>query len=188
MKFSILVPAYNEEQSISSCLNSLISVVYDDKEIIVIDDASTARTVRAIEIFLDKGVILVRREKNGGRAAALNSGLQRATGDVIITTDADTVVPSDWLQRFTSCFEQQGVVAVGGAYQACNKDKPLVNATSILDQILNGGFRKSMVPNKLSGVNSAILRKVLLDLGGFNENSWWSEDSELGWNFNTPGH
>jgi len=187
MKFSILVPAYNEEQSIASCLNSLISVAYDDKEIIVIDDASTDRTVQTVEKFLGKDVILVRREWNGGRAAALNSGLQRATGDVIITTDADTVVPSDWLQRFKSCFEQQGVVAVGGAYQAYNKDNSLVNATSILDQILNGVFRKSLVPNKLSGVNSAILRKVLLDLGGFNENSWWSEDSELGWNLKRTG-
>lgn len=187
MKFSILVPAYNEEQSISSCLNSLVSVAYDDKEIIVVDDASTDRTVQAIEKFLDKDVILVRREKNGGRAAALNTGLKRAMGDVIITTDADTVVPSDWLQRFTSCFEHQGVVAVGGAYQACNKDKPLVNATSILDQILNGVFKKSLVPNKLSGVNSAIIRKTLLDLGGFNENSWWSEDSELGWKLKRTG-
>ena len=187
MKFSILVPAYNEEQSIASCLNSLISVAYDDKKIIVIDDASTDRTIQAVEKFLDKGVILVMREKNGGRAAALNSGLQRATGDVIITTDADTVVPSDWLEMFKSCFERHGVVAVGGAYQAYNKDKPLVNATSILDQILNGVFRKSLVPNKLSGVNSAILRKVLLDLGGFNENSWWSEDSELGWKLKKIG-
>src|SRR3989304_404612 len=164
MKFFILVPAYNEEQSIASCLNSLISVAYDDKEIIVIDDASTDRTVQTVEKFLGKDVILVRREWNGGRATALNSGLQRATGDVIITTDADTVVPSDWLQRFTSCFEQQGVVAAGGGYQAYNQDKPLANATSILDQILNGVFRKSLVPNKLSGVNSAILRKALLDL------------------------
>ena len=187
MKFSILVPAYNEEQSIASCLNSLVSVAYDDKEIIVVDDASTDRTVQAVEKFLDKGVILVRREKNGGRAAALNSGIQRATGDVIITTDADTVVPSDWLQRFSSCFEQQGVVAVGGAYQAYNKDKPLANATSILDQILNGVFKKSLIPNKLSGVNSAIRRNALLHLGGFNENSWWSEDSELGWKLKKTG-
>ena len=187
MKFSILVPAYNEEQSISSCLNSLISVAYDEKEVIVVDDASTDRTIQAIEKYFSKGVILVRRGKNGGRAAALNSGLQRATGDVIITTDADTVVPSDWLQKFKSCFEQQAVVAVGGAYQAYNKDKSLVNATSILDQILNGVFRKSLVPNKLSGVNSAIRKDVLLDLGGFNENSWWSEDSELGWKLERIG-
>ena len=187
MKFSILVPAYNEEQSIASCLNSLISVAYGDKEIIVVDDASTDRTVQAVEKFLDKGVILVRREKNGGRAAALNTGLRRAMGDVIITTDADTVVPSDWLQRFLSCFEQQGVVAVGGAYQACNKDKSLSYATSILDQILNGVFKKSLIPNKLSGVNSAIRRNALLHLGGFNENSWWSEDSELGWKLKKTG-
>ncbi|MCF6154385.1 MAG: glycosyltransferase family 2 protein [Candidatus Brocadia sp.] len=187
MKFSILVPAYNEERSISSCLNSLTSLTYDGKEIIVIDDASTDGTVQSVEGFLDKGVILVRREKNGGRAAALNSGLQKVTGDVVITTDADTVVPVDWLQRFQSPFEQQGAIAVGGAYQARNKDKPLVNATSVLDQILNGVFKKSLVPNKLSGVNSAVRRDALLNLGGFNENSWWSEDSELGWKLSRIG-
>ncbi len=187
MKFSILVPAYNEEQSISSCLNSLTSLIYVDKEIIVIDDASTDCTTQIVEKFLDKGVILVRREKNGGRAAALNSGLQTATGDVVVTTDADTVVPSDWLERYTACFEHQGTVAVGGAYQAYNKDDVLAHATSVLDQILNGVFKKSFVPNKLSGVNSAIRREALSDLGGFNENSWWSEDSELGWKLNKIG-
>lgn len=63
MKFSILVPAYNEEQPISSCLNSLTSLTYGDKEIIVIDDASTDSTVQSVERFLDKGVILARRKK-----------------------------------------------------------------------------------------------------------------------------
>lgn len=187
MKFSILVPAYNEEQSISTCLNSLISVDYDNKEIVVIDDSSTDRTVQVVEEFQDKGVILVGREKNGGRAAALNSGLQRATGDVVITTDADTVVPSNWLQRFRSCFERHSAIAVGGAYQAYNKDKLLVNVTNILDQIMNRVFKKSLVPNKLSGVNSAIRREALLSLGGFNEHSWWSEDSELGWKLGRIG-
>ncbi len=187
MKFSILVPAYNEEQSISSCLNSLTSLAYKDKEIIVIDDASSDCTTQIAENFLDKGIMLVSREKNGGRAAALNSGLQKANGDVIVTTDADTVVPSDWLNRFKSQFKQQGIVAVGGAYQAHNKDKSLAHATSVLDQILNGMFKKSLVPNKLSGVNSAIRRNVLLTLGGFNEDSWWSEDSELGWKLSKIG-
>ncbi len=52
---------------------------------------------------------------------------------------------------------------------------------------MNGVFKKSFIPNKLSGVNSAILRDALLDLGGFNENSWWSEDSELGWKLKRIG-
>lgn len=187
MRFSILVPAYNEEQSITSCLNSLISINYDEKEIIVIDDASTDRTVQTVERFFNKGVILVKREKNGGRAAALNSGLQKAAGDIVVTTDADTVVPCNWLQKFKSFFEQQDVIAVGGSYQAYNKERPLAHATSILDQILNGIFKKSLVPNKLSGVNSAIRKNALISLGGFNENSWWSEDSELGWKLNRMG-
>ena len=181
MKFTILVPAYNEEGSIASSLNSLVAIEHPDKEIIVIDDASTDGTASVVQGFFCSGVILVKREKNGGRAAALNSGLQRAGGDVVITTDADTIVPSGWLKRFERQFEQKDVVAVGGAYTACNKHNPLVLATSILDQILNGLFKKCIIPNKLSGVNSAIRKDVLLSLGGFDENSWWSEDSNLGW-------
>ena len=181
MKFSVLVPAYNEEGSIASTLDSLIAVEHLGKEIIVIDDASTDGTARIVQDFFGKGVVLVAREINGGRAAALNSGLQRAAGDVIITTDADTIVPSGWLKNFERRFEQNDVVAVGGAYTASNKHNPLVFATSILDQILNGLFKKCIIPNKLSGVNSAIRKDILLSLGGFDESSWWCEDSDLGW-------
>lgn len=186
MKFSILVPAYNEAQSITPCLNSLIAIS-GNKEIIVIDDASTDRTTQIVQGFFDKDIILVKREKNGGRAAALNSGLKRATGDIVVTTDADAVAPSDWLQRFEFYFRQKDVVAVGGAYEASNTDKRLAHATSILDQIMNGLLKKSIVPNKLSGVNSAIRRDILLDIGGFREDSWWSEDSELGWKLKRIG-
>lgn len=187
MKFSVLIPAYNEETSISTCLDSLLSVHYSNKEIIVIDDASADNTVKEVERFAGRGVILVKREKNGGRAAALNSGLLRATGDIIVTTDADTIVSSNWLELFQHHFADEKVVAVGGAYRAQNNDNPLVNATSVLDQILNGTFRKSFIPNKVSGVNSAIRKKILLDLGGFNEDAWWSEDSELGWKLDKAG-
>ncbi|MDR4509758.1 MAG: glycosyltransferase family 2 protein [Candidatus Brocadiaceae bacterium] len=187
MKFSILVPAYNEEHSISTCLNSLCNLTNDSKEIIVIDDASTDQTPQIVENFSGKNVILIKREKNGGRAAALNSGLEQAKGDIIITTDADTIVPANWLQLFATHFQSQDVVAAGGAYQAQNKTNPLVHATSILDQILNGMFKKSLIPNKLSGVNSAIRKKALLDIGGFNEDAWWSEDSEAAWKLQRIG-
>ena len=186
-KFSILIPAYNEEHSIVSCLNSLFSLNYGNREIIVIDDASTDHTAEVVKTCSEKGIVLVQREKNGGRAAALNSGLQKATGDIIVTTDADTIVPPDWLHRFESYFKGPRVVAVGGSYQARNMDKPLPHATSILDQILNGLLKKSVIPNKLSGVNSAIRRDALMHLGGFNEHAWWSEDSELGWKLDKVG-
>ncbi|GJQ49271.1 putative membrane protein [Candidatus Kuenenia stuttgartiensis] len=187
MKFSILIPAYNEEKSISTCLDSLLSVTYPDKEIIVIDDASSDHTVKEVETFASRGVILVKREKNGGRAAALNSGLSRATGEIVVTTDADTGVSPHWLTLFERHFADEEVIAVGGAYKAQNKGNPLANATSVLDQILNGTFRKTFIPNKVSGVNSAIRRDTLLDLGGFNESAWWSEDSELGWKLDKTG-
>ncbi|MCF6150331.1 MAG: glycosyltransferase family 2 protein [Candidatus Kuenenia sp.] len=187
MRFSVLIPAYNEEKSISACLNSLLSVHYSEKEVIVIDDASADNTVKEVEKFVSRGVILVKREKNGGRAAALNSGLSRATGNIIVTTDADTIVSPNWLELFQHHFRDEKVVAVGGAYKAQNNDNPLANATSVLDQILNGTFNKTVIPNKLSGVNTAIRKKTLLDLHGFNEEAWWSEDSELGWKLDQIG-
>ena len=115
MKFSILVPAYNEEGSIASSLDSLVAIEHPDMEIIVIRRCLNRRHSPCRSRFSRQGVVLVAREKNGGRAAALNAGLQRAVGDVIITTDADTMVPSGWLKSFERQFEQKGRRCRGGA-------------------------------------------------------------------------
>lgn len=93
---SIVIPAYNEERTIHKILDAVGAVVLDGnmlKEIIVVDDCSTDKTMERLEAYRaehpDMGISLFKHEVNKGKGAALHTGIDKATGDYIIIQDAD---------------------------------------------------------------------------------------------------
>jgi dolichol-phosphate mannosyltransferase len=90
MLISILVPAYNEEDTITESLKRLCAVDFDRHriEVIVVDDASTDRTAELVEA-LGCEIKLLRHEKNQGKGAAIRTALAEAKGEVIVIHDAD---------------------------------------------------------------------------------------------------
>ncbi len=96
MKLSIIIPAYNEEKTIEHIVSTVKNIPIEvngniiDKEIIVVDDCSKDRTreiLKAkIEPIVDK---VIYHEKNQGKGAAIHSGLNYFTGDVVVVQDAD---------------------------------------------------------------------------------------------------
>lgn len=99
MRFSIIVPAYNEAEDIAQTLDALISLNWADKEIVVVDDASTDKTPEIVSCYSTQGVKLVRQTKNLGRCEARNAGIREASGEVVVVLNADVQLPSDFLQR-----------------------------------------------------------------------------------------
>lgn len=91
MKLSILVPVYNEEETILTVLRELAQIRLScTKEIIVINDGSTDKTgIRIAKAALKKNIILLSHQKNRGKGAAIATGIKRATGDYILIQDAD---------------------------------------------------------------------------------------------------
>lgn len=113
---SIVIPARNEEQNISNCIQSIIDNKLDqlDWEILVIDDHSEDKTMEKIQSFTDERIKYISLQKhlekiggpvNAYKKAAINLGLEIAKHDYIVQLDADTVVPSKYfstLHKFLS--------------------------------------------------------------------------------------
>jgi len=111
-KVSIIIPAYNEERSIARTIDSALSISYprDKLEIIVVDDGSRDDTYRIARTFENKGV-RVFTKKNGGKGSALNLGISKAQGELILTMDADTFAEPSSLKQMAAYFSDNGVMA-----------------------------------------------------------------------------
>lgn len=88
MKLSIIVPVYNEEKTVVIILQKILKQK-DVKEVVVVDDASTDNSVKLIKEFSNKKITLLEHEKNLGKGKAVQTGLERVTGDYVLIQDAD---------------------------------------------------------------------------------------------------
>lgn len=102
MNISVVIPAFNEEKRIASCLKSLNNQTVKPYEIIVVDNNSIDKTA---EIARSMGAKVI-GEKRQGISFARNRGFDAAAGDIIARTDADTVVPSNWISQINAHFEK----------------------------------------------------------------------------------
>ncbi len=179
MKFSIIVPCYNEEENISRCLTSLLSQDYAQKEIIVVDDASTDRTSEIVSRFCGNEITLVSIKTHKSKVRALNEALKVTSGDVIAVLDGDSIADSSWLSVFKEDFTDKNVVAVGGGVKGKDEEGLVLSSSVLLDIIHHKLLGKFLLPCKLSGSNFAVRKKALLEVGGFDERKWPGEDLDI---------
>lgn len=107
-RVSIIIPTYNRSEMIVECLESVFSQTYADYEVIVVDDGSTDNTEAALKPFLDR--ITYIKHENKGNAAARNSGLAIAKGQLIAFLDSDDLWLPDKLRRDVECLDSHSAV------------------------------------------------------------------------------
>lgn len=109
---SVVVPTYNEEQNIEGCLASLAdqTVPRDTYEIIVVDGNSKDQTRELAEPLADRVFVQTSKRVGGAR----NDGAMAAKGDIIATTDADCILPRDWVERIERNFAERELVQLYG--------------------------------------------------------------------------
>lgn len=159
---SVIVPSFNEEERIEGCLASLSSQTLprNQYEIIVVDGGSRDRTRDIAEKYADR-VFIQTSPKVGG---ARNDGALTATGDILVTTDADTYLPPDWLERITQNFADPHVVMVYGPVKPIERTIKNRMYLFMANTFAGIGYLTGTVLFTL-GCNSAFRREVFLQAG-----------------------
>lgn len=176
VRFTIVVPARNEEQTIAACLESILQVNYPKAlvEILVVDDFSTDATA-AIAASFDGVRVLKLRDVvegpiNSYKKKAIEWAIEQATGDYIVTTDADCCVPSNWLRPFAWIIEQQQSVLIAAPVSIRDEDSAIKKFQS-LDFLSLQGITAAAVGagfhNMCNGANLCYSKQAFLAVNGF---------------------
>ncbi len=183
MESSVVIPAYNAEDTITSlikaCLNQSVRT-----EVIVVDDGSTDSTADVVKKYPIKYVY----QENAGPAKARNSGWSIASGDIICFTDSDCVPEKDWIRKIVSKYISDDVGGVGGSYDIANKGFLL--AECIHEEIIQRHLNIPAEADYLGSFNVSYRRRVLEEVGGFNPSFKHAsgEDNDLSYRIKKTGY
>ncbi|MBE6534229.1 MAG: glycosyltransferase [Ruminococcaceae bacterium] len=179
-KISVIVPVYNVEKYISSCLDSILSQTHTDLEIICVNDGSTDSSGQILDEYAKKDSrIKVFHKENGGVSSARNLALENATGEYIGFVDSDDYIAPDMYSSLLSNIVDNNadIAECGIAYVTENGDAKngvsKVYSLSEQKQILKAFFLKDMgivIWNK-------IFKSEIVNNQRFNENYKIGEDS-----------
>jgi glycosyltransferase involved in cell wall biosynthesis len=182
MVISVIVPMYNAERSIISCLESVLHQNYNGKiEIIVVNDGSTDRSTELVNNFIslnssDLIDIVLLNQNNGGVSKARNAGLSFCKGDLIALLDADDVwdrsklkIQVELLQArqdidFVGCARNNEVLSILG------KRITTLHKASVLELLIK------MYPQTSTAI---FKRRLYVQYGGYNEHMRHGEDGDL---------
>jgi len=180
-RVSIIVPAYNEEKVLARTLEALLEAEYANKEIIVVDDGSKDNTYSVASEFSRRGVKVVRR-LNGGKFAALNTGIAVSSGEIIMTVDADSMVARAAITEMVRGFEDPQVGGVAGNLKVFNRNNLLTKLQAleyiVQIQIVRRAFENFGSLTVASGAFSAF-RKSALEEAGYYDPDYLLEDFDI---------
>ena len=174
---SVIVAARDEEENIHDCLVSLGNLNYPEEkiQIIIVDDKSSDNTGKIIDEFTkDKNQFLkVVTKKNigelRGKTLAIANGIEQATGEIIMTTDADCVVSSDWAKTIASYYFSDEVVIVNGMTNqqeysgfAAMQSVDFIYLLTVASGSMNFGKPLSCIGNNMS-----YRRSLYNEIGGY---------------------
>ncbi len=180
---TVLIPAFNEESVIVDTVTSALASTYTPLEILVIDDGSSDRTSElVISRFAGDRRVRLLSQTNRGKPAALNNGMAAATGEIVVSIDADTQVEPNAIALLVRHFANPKVGAVAGNVKVRNRDRWLTRWQA-LEYITSQNLEKRafdllncipVVPGAVGAWRTDLIRSC----GGFSGDTV-AEDTDL---------
>lgn len=172
-KISVIVPARNEENNIGQLLEALKNQTYPAPlfEIIVVNDHSTDTTADIVRRFSTVKLIQLKEDNiNSYKKKAIETGIAAATGELIVTTDADCIPKKEWLTTIAAFRQEKGSVFIAAPVVLdCNST--IIEIFQSLDFMILQGITGASVYKKIhsmcNGANLTYERKVFNEVNGF---------------------
>jgi len=188
---SVIVPAYNEGKVVGNCVESILASEYPNFEVILIDDGSSDDTLATMKVFEADERVRVISKPNGGKAAALNVGIDAARGEILFFVDADGIFTRSTIREMLNAFTSEKVGAVCGNDAPVNLDRIQTQLACIQTHVGTGFVRRALAVIDclpiVSGNIGAFRRSVVEKTGPFLE-GFIGEDLELTWRVHKLGY
>ena len=180
-KVTILVPARNEAANIAACIQSILDQNYPPElyQLIIIDDHSTDKTPDIIQAFQQdhSQIRLVRlhelqgaKENIAFKKWAIQEGIAQASGDLIVSTDADCIVPANWLSLLVSFYESKNHAFIAAPVNF-HQERSILEYFQSLDFVgmmgITGAGIHGHFQHMCNGANLAYEKKAFEAVGGF---------------------
>ncbi len=183
LSVSVLIPAYNEAPVIATSIRHILDSTHQNLSVIVIDDGSTDGTSEVVRTcFAEEPRVKLITARNGGKARAINLGLQRATGDIVVVLDADTQFEPLTISRLVRWFADPKVGAVAGNAKVGNRINMLTRWQALEYISAQNLERRALATlgciTVVPGAVGAWRRESILKLGGFPPDTL-AEDQDL---------
>lgn len=183
---SVIIAARNEQATIAACLDSVARQSYPNYEVIVVNDNSEDGTRAIAERYRDCGVRILDLppvvQNISPKKAAIALAVEHSRGDIIVTTDADCVVPHRWLESMVGQFDP--VTGAVSSWVVVNAGERSLDRIEFLDSLfysaIGGGLIGRGNPVIASGANFAYRKELFIRVGGFNGSEHYaSGDDDL---------
>lgn len=170
---SVVVPVFNMENFIENCLENIVNLDYENKEIIVVDDGSTDKTPELVRKFPVEYVKVDHKRTPMARSI----GIENARGELVLTTDADCVLEKNALKALMEKMESEKADIVVGS------GRFILNSENFLARSLGSFYSGSYYTALMSGVCALYKKNVLFDLGLYtyssNKKFWRASEFNL---------
>ena len=134
MKYSIIVPVYNVEQFLETCIESILHQNFIDYEIIAVNDGSTDGSKEILEDYLKKTERLkVIHQRNKGLGGARNTGIQTATGDYLLLLDSDDYLEMNALETLATYLDKYNLDILAFDCNKVDIEGNIIETISVID-------------------------------------------------------
>ena len=178
-----VIPAYNEEKTIVATVHSVLNADYEKLDVIVVDDGSKDRTLEVLRgEFGNNARVTILTKENGGKSSALNLGIEKAGGSLLLLLDADTMIAPDAVRRLAAHFKDRSVAAVSGNTRVGNVHNLITRfqrVEYIRDfNLLKNGMARFNAQAVVPGALGLWRKSAILACGGFSRDTL-GEDRDL---------